>query len=119
MLADIPQMDEPKTQELLGFLAAVDVPGKVLMLTNGKNDNVYLSSRNVSHVSVLRFGDESVYDVLWAHTVVIERSALEDADGKSSKSKAKAKAAEPEPEIEEPEVADEADADEEEEESDA
>ena len=23
------------------------------------------------------FGDESVYDVLWAHTVVIERSALE------------------------------------------
>ena len=28
-------------------------------------------------VSVMPFGEESVYDVLWAHTVVIERSALE------------------------------------------
>ena len=28
-------------------------------------------------MSVLPFGEESVYDVLWAETVVIERSALE------------------------------------------
>ncbi len=129
VLADIPQMDKPKTQELLGFLAVFDVPGKVLILTDGNNDNVYLSSRNLSHVSVLRFGDESVYDVLWAHTVVIERSALEGSDAKSSKAKAKAKVAEAEPEVEEveagadeaateePEVAPEADADQAEEES--
>ena len=103
VLADILQMDKPKTQELLGFLAAVDVPGKVLILTDGKNDNVYLSSRNLSHVSVLRFGDESVYDVLWAHTVVIERSAIEGGDVKSSK--AKAKVAEAEPEAEDVEAA--------------
>ena len=105
------------------------MPGKVLILTDGKNDNVYLSSRNLSHISVLRFGDESVYDVLRAHTVVIERSALEGANVKSPKAKAKAKVAEAEPEVqgveataeeaatEEPEVAAEADIDEAEEES--
>jgi ribosomal protein L4 len=49
----------------------------VLLLTDGKNENVYLSARNLQDVSVLPFGDESVYDVLWAHTVVIERSALD------------------------------------------
>ena len=47
------------------------------MLTDGVNKNLYLSSRNLPLVSVVPFGDESVYDVLWAHTVVIERSALE------------------------------------------
>ena len=85
VIADMPPLDAPKTRELLGFLSAVESPGKVLVLTDGKNENVYLSSRNVSSVSVLPFGDESVYDVLWAHTVVIERSALEVDEGSGSK----------------------------------
>ena len=85
VIADMPTLDSPKTRELLGFLSAMKSPGKVLVLTDGKNENVYLSSRNVSNVSVLPFGDESVYDVLWAHTVVIERSALEVDERRASK----------------------------------
>jgi len=77
VLVDVPSMDAPKTQGLLGFLAPLEIPGKVLILTDGKNENVYLSSRNLQDVNVLPFGQESVYDVLWAHTVVIERSAVE------------------------------------------
>ena len=49
----------------------------MLILTDGKNENIYLSARNLKDVSVLPFGDESVYDLLWAGTVVIERSAME------------------------------------------
>ena len=49
----------------------------MLILTDGKNDNVYLSARNLKNVAVLPFGEESVYDVLWAGTVLIERSAVE------------------------------------------
>lgn len=77
VLVDVPQLDAPKTRELKGFLAPMEIPGKVLILTDGKNENVYLSARNLPNVSVLPFGDESVYDVLWAHTVLIERSAVE------------------------------------------
>jgi hypothetical protein len=33
---------------------------------------------------VLPFGEESVYDVLWAETIVIERAAL-DRDGAAEK----------------------------------
>jgi large subunit ribosomal protein L4 len=76
-MADIPEMEAPKTRDLVAFLAGVGLDGKTLVLTNGKNDNLYLSSRNLPGVNVLAFGNESVYDVLWAHTVVIERSALE------------------------------------------
>ena len=77
VLVDVPAMEKPRTQDLKGFLAHIEIPGKVLFLTDGKNDTVYLSARNMQDVSVLPFGDESVYDVLWAHTVVIERSAIE------------------------------------------
>jgi len=77
VIADLPEMKSPKTRDLIAFVSAIDVPGKVLLLTDGVNKNLYLSSRNLSAISVVPFGDESVYDVLWAHTVVIERGALE------------------------------------------
>jgi large subunit ribosomal protein L4 len=80
VIADLPATDVPKTQQLVTFLGAVGATGKVLVLTKGTNQNVYLSARNVPHLSVLPFGEESAYDVLWAETVVIERSALEGAE---------------------------------------
>jgi large subunit ribosomal protein L4 len=77
VIADLPTGDAPKTRDLVAFVGALGAEGKVLILTDGKNEQVYLSARNVSRLNVLPFGDESVYDVLWAETVVIERSALE------------------------------------------
>ena len=77
VIADLPEMKSPKTRDLVAFVSAIDVPGKVLLLTDGVNKNLYLSSRNLYTVSVVPFGEESVYDVLWAHTVLIERGALE------------------------------------------
>jgi large subunit ribosomal protein L4 len=77
VIADMPKAEKPRTKELLGFLNAVGAEGRVLLLTDGKNEQVYLSGRNVPRVSVLPFGEESAYDVLWAETVVIERTALE------------------------------------------
>lgn len=76
VVADLPEIDRPKTKELVGFLSAVGAEGKVLILTDGKDETVFLSSRNLPDVSVCAFGTESVYDVLWADTVVIERSAV-------------------------------------------
>jgi large subunit ribosomal protein L4 len=80
VLADLPAMDKPKTSGLLGFLSAIEAEGKVLILTDGTQPNVYLSARNLSHVLVRAYGTESCYDVLWARTVVIEKSALDASD---------------------------------------
>lgn len=77
VLVDFPAMDAPKTRSIRELLKAAEVDGKVLVLTDGRNENVYLSARNLPDVNVLPFGEESVYDVLWAGTVIIERSALE------------------------------------------
>ena len=83
VIADLPEMQSPKTRDLIAFVGAIDLPGKVLLLTDGVKKNLYLSSRNLPVVSVMPFGEESVYDVLWAHTIVIERSALEDSSSSS------------------------------------
>lgn len=97
VLAELPSMDAPKTRDLLGFLGALELEGKTLILTNGNNTNVYRSARNLQGVEVLPFGSESVYDVLWAHTVVIELDALDAAKAapvkKAEKEEPKAEAA--------------------------
>lgn len=66
----------PRTSRLAACLAAIEAPGKVLLLTDGNKRNVYLSARNLREVMVRPFGEESAYDVLWAATVVIEADAL-------------------------------------------
>ena len=111
VLAELPSMDVPKTRDLLGFLGALQLEGKTLILTNGNNTNVHRSARNLKGVQVLPFGSESVYDVLWAHTVLIELDAL--GETKAAPAKKTKKKEEPKAEAA-PEAADEAAPDEEE-----
>jgi large subunit ribosomal protein L4 len=88
VMADLPKMDAPKTKDLLGWVSGLGAEGNVLLLTHGKNENVYLSSRNLQDVAVLPFGEESAYDLLWAGTIVIERSALEASDARVEEAEA-------------------------------
>lgn len=73
--------DAPKTARLRQLIETMGLEGKVLILTDGHRESVYLSGRNLPNVEVRSFGDESAYDILWAGTVVIERSALEPLAG--------------------------------------
>jgi len=85
VLVDGFQMEAPKTSTLRDYLTTIELGGKkVLVLTHGVNENVYLSGRNMPRVAVQPFGSESVYDILWADTVVIEREAI-DAIGSGEK----------------------------------
>jgi large subunit ribosomal protein L4 len=67
----------PKTAQLAGLLRSLGLDGrKVLLLTAGANEAVYLSGRNLPTVDVLPYGEASAYDVLWAEAVVVEEGAL-------------------------------------------
>jgi len=78
VLVDGLSMEAPKTSDLRDFLAQIDLADKkVLILTDGTKENVYLSGRNLPHVEVQAFGTESVYEILWADMVVIEREAID------------------------------------------
>src|ERR671928_23413 len=52
---------------------------KVLILTDGVKENVFLSGRNLPTVHVMPYGDVSTYHVLWSDVVLIESSALGEA----------------------------------------
>ena len=77
LLVDGLQFEAPKTARLRQWLGSIEAQGKVLLLTDGAKENVYLSARNLPNVRVLPFGDESAYDILWAGTVVVEREAMD------------------------------------------
>lgn len=78
VLIDALDHDTPRTARVRDYLGAIELGGrKVLLLTHGTREVIYLSARNLQEVEVRAFGTESVYDILWADTVVIEREAID------------------------------------------
>jgi Ribosomal protein L4/L1 family len=49
---------------------------KVLILTDGVKQNVFLSGRNIPNVHVMPYGDSSTYHILWSDVVLVEAGAL-------------------------------------------
>ena len=69
--------DAPKTAQFVALLERLGVAGrKVLVLTDGVKETVYLSARNLGNVHVMPYSDASTYHVLWSDVVVVESAAL-------------------------------------------
>jgi large subunit ribosomal protein L4 len=69
--------EAPKTKRVVALLDRLDLVGrKVLILTNGLNQNVYLSARNVPDVQVMPYSDVSAYHLLWSDVVLVEGGAI-------------------------------------------
>jgi large subunit ribosomal protein L4 len=94
--------DAPKTSTLLGLVARLGFADqKVLILTSGIKENVFLSGRNIPNVHVMPYSDVSTYHILWSDVVLIEAEALgekldtvaEDEHAKAAHAKASSKAA--------------------------
>jgi len=71
------EYDAPKTSRLKGLIESLGfIANKVLILTDGSKQNVFLSGRNLPLVHVMPYNDVSTYHVLWSDVVLIESSAL-------------------------------------------
>lgn len=74
------ELDAPKTRRVAALLGKVGAAGrKTLILTNGSNELVYLSARNLPDVEVMPMREASAYDVLRASNLLIESGALQPA----------------------------------------
>ncbi|NRB08212.1 MAG: 50S ribosomal protein L4 [Richelia sp.] len=73
------QFSRPKTKELVNAIARWGSPidEKTLLILAEKNQNVYLSARNVENLKLLVADQLNVYDLLHADKVVVTASALE------------------------------------------
>src|SRR3982751_4661017 len=87
--------DAPKTSVLSALVSRLGYDDKkVLILTAGMKENVFLSGRNLPNVHVMPYSDVSTYHVLWSDVVLIEAEALGeklDAVEESAEVKAAAK----------------------------
>jgi large subunit ribosomal protein L4 len=69
--------DAPSTKQMISLLNALGVAGKkVLVLTDGIKQNVFLSGRNLQRVHVMPYSDVSTYHILWSDVVLVESNAL-------------------------------------------
>ena len=69
--------DAPKTARLASLVSRLGLDGRnVLILTNGLNEQVHLSGRNLPTVHVMPYADVSAYHVLWSDTVLVEGAAI-------------------------------------------
>lgn len=70
--------EKPKTKDFQNFLQSLNLTGKkVLLLTNGKSENVYKSGRNISKVKVLEAAKASTYDILNNQVLVLQQGAVD------------------------------------------
>lgn len=70
-------LDKPKTKEMVSFLKDIGLDGKsVLIITADKDENVYLSARNIPEVDVTRAVDINTYDILVHDHLLVTKDAL-------------------------------------------
>ena len=75
------ELEEIKTKEFVGVLNGLQLKS-ALIVTDEKNENLELSSRNVRGVKVLRSEGLNVYDILKYRTLVLLEPAVKNIEGR-------------------------------------
>jgi len=71
------EIEKPKTKKMLILLKSLGINGEsILFITAEKDENVYLSARNIPKVTVMKAMDINTYQILVHKKVVITKSAL-------------------------------------------
>jgi large subunit ribosomal protein L4 len=70
-------MDAIRTRELMGYLEALAVSGRVLVVAPSRDERLELSARNLREVSVILADSLNTVDVLNADLLLIVQPALE------------------------------------------
>ena len=76
VVVDSLEMEEPKTRTFAGFLSAAGVESKAVVITEGVKANVVKSARNIPGVITTPATLLSVYDIINAKALVIDKAAL-------------------------------------------
>jgi large subunit ribosomal protein L4 len=73
------ELQRPKTKELLSAVArwGSEPEVKTLLIVAEKNENVYLSARNVENLKLILADQLNVYDLLHADKIVVTAPAIE------------------------------------------
>jgi len=82
------ELDQPKTKEMAGILAALGVDSSALIVTGKPEENVFKSARNLAEVKTLPANILNVVDILSCKRLLMTEAAVrkaEDLWGKEAK----------------------------------
>jgi large subunit ribosomal protein L4 len=70
-------LDAPKTRDIAAVLKSHGVSGRVLLLTNGLDETLFRSARNIPGVEVRSAAEASTLDLMGARTLILSEGAVE------------------------------------------
>lgn len=70
-------LDAPRTRDVADVLKGHGVRGRVLLLTNGLDETLYRSARNIPGVEVRSAAEASTLDLMGARTLILSEGAIE------------------------------------------
>lgn len=79
------KLDAPKTKEFLSALDALEIDGTTLVVSEGKDDNLIRSARNVPYVEVTTGNELNTYQVLRSDKLVFTKGAFEQVEQRLAK----------------------------------
>ncbi len=78
IVVDSVNFEAPKTKEFINFAKNFKVEGKkILLVLADKNNNVYLSMRNVPDAKIMTASDINTYAVLNNNVLIIDKAGVE------------------------------------------
>lgn len=71
-------LPRPKTKELVQAMSrwGIEPESKVLLIVGERNENIYLSARNVGNLRMISANNLNIFDILAADQLVVTQSAL-------------------------------------------
>ncbi|MDT9754724.1 50S ribosomal protein L4 [Heyndrickxia coagulans] len=80
LVLDALSFDAPKTKDFIAILKNLSVDKKALVVTDGLNENVVLSARNIPGVTVVEATGVNVLDVVNHDQLIMTKSAVEKVE---------------------------------------
>ncbi|NSW99419.1 50S ribosomal protein L4 [bacterium] len=69
-------IESRKTKDFIALIKPLNLSNKVLIISDDSNDNMYLASRNLGNVKVIKSVGVNVYDLLNYKSILIDKKAL-------------------------------------------
>ena len=82
IIIDDINIEQPKTKEMVGLLQNLGLDGKILIVLDADNKNVYYSARNIPQVNVCTWNLLNTYDILWHDKLLMAQAAAQKLEGK-------------------------------------
>jgi large subunit ribosomal protein L4 len=85
IIIDDINIEQPKTKEMFGLLQNLGLDGKILVVLDTDNKNVYYSARNIPKVNVRTWNFLNIYEVLWHDKLLMTQAAAKKLEEKFQK----------------------------------